>query len=119
MEALGVNVDDRVIGGERNITAALFLPKLSGVDYSVVETSSHCIEQYFKKPDSLLVDLMNKLFVDAGHVCFMIFIYQWKDEPTYQKYHNSFLTIILDNLKARLDPKSASSCFSLRWSIAF
>lgn len=96
-------MDDRVIGGERNVTAALFLPKLPEVNYAAVDTSSHRIEQYFQKPDSLLVDLMNKLFVDAEDVCFLIFIYQWKDEPSYQKHHNNFLTIILDNLKSRLD----------------
>lgn len=104
IETLGVNVDNNPIGGEKNMTAAAFLPKLQTVTYTISETSSHCIEQYFMKNDTLLQDFTEKLFVsEIDHICFIIFIYQWENEPNYEYNHTRFLSRILESLKLRLD----------------
>ncbi|XP_058800078.1 uncharacterized protein LOC131669311 [Phymastichus coffea] len=102
VEASAVYVDKDKIGGEKNVTAAVFFPALSNVNYVSAQTSSHCIVQYFDRRNSLLSEITEKLFVtESNHVCFIMFIYQWKDEPTFDNYHENFCNEILDTLKTR------------------
>ncbi|XP_031778821.1 uncharacterized protein LOC107980628 [Nasonia vitripennis] len=109
IEALAVNKNEDAIGGERNITAAVFLPELPAVNYAIAETSSHSIEQYFRSGGSLLTDIADKLFAkEADHTCFFIFLYQWQDEPTYENHHSNFLNMVLDGIKSRYAPGTYS-----------
>lgn len=106
---MGVNINEDAIGGERNITAAVFLPELPAVNYAITETSSHSIEQYFRSGGSLLTDIADELFAkETDHTCFFIFLYQWKDEPTYENYHSNFLNMVLDGIKSRYAPGTYS-----------
>jgi flagellar basal body-associated protein FliL len=103
IEALGVTVDNHAIGGERNITAAVFLPLLPTVHYATTETNFHSIKQYFKGTKAILTNVTDKLLTNGNNVCFIIFIYQWKDEPIYKHYHSHFLTGLFNILKSRSD----------------
>ncbi|KAJ8680089.1 hypothetical protein QAD02_015876 [Eretmocerus hayati] len=104
IESLGVYLNKNSIRGERNITVASFLPTLPEVNYIIVETSAHCIEQYFRRSDSLLTDISDKLFDTASdHVSLLIFVYHWRDEPTLKNYHDDFLSKILDRITNRYD----------------
>lgn len=97
-------MNHKPVGGERNITAAVFLPELPTVNYTITETNSLSIKNYFTRSDKeyTLSDITEKLFAnEADHTCFFIFLYQWKDEPTYESYHSNFLGMILDALKTR------------------
>lgn len=106
---MAVNINEDAIGGERNITAAVFLPELPAVNYAIAETSFHSIEQYFKSGGSLLTDIADELFAnEVDHTCFFIFLYQWKDEPTYENHHNNLLSMVLDGIKSRYAPGTYS-----------
>lgn len=102
-EALGVYLDKEKVGGEKNVTAAVFFPALPEVNYVLAQTSSHCIVQYFDRKNSVLTDITDKLFATESndHTCFIMFIYQWKDEPTFDNFHENFCNEILESLRTR------------------
>ena len=115
IEASGVNVNDRIIGGEKNITASVFLPVLPSVNYKYAKPTTNMIVECSRGKNSILSDITKNLFTpDALSTCFLIFIHhQWENEPTYANYHNRFLDKILDSLKTR------STYFTIYFFIVF
>ncbi|XP_014220859.2 uncharacterized protein LOC106648430 [Trichogramma pretiosum] len=107
IETVGVNIDDNPVGGEKNVTAALFFPVIPQVNYTITETNTHSIQQHFTSNDCLLVNMTQKLFdFKEDQVCFIVLMYKWQDEPLYERYHRKFFNKILESIKIRYKPST-------------
>ena len=90
------------------------MPVLPSVHYAITETNIHAIEDYWKSEcnDPLFNNTIAELFAtEEDHICFIIFMYQWQDDPTLENYHLNFVNKILDNIRSRYYDNNINSFY--------